>query len=100
MSSSPSSPIERKAADARLALRAWIVAAAPSLTDATLTDTTPLFADHHLSSLHLPELILTLERLRGRRIDLATLKASHLRDVESLCARFLTDDAPEPKGQL
>jgi hypothetical protein len=93
MSSSTSSPTSRKTDDARLVLRAWIIAAAPTLTDATLTDTTPLFADRHLTSLHLPELILTLERLRGRRIDLATLKAAHLRDVESLCARFLTDDA-------
>jgi hypothetical protein len=77
--------------DLRGALRRWILAAGNRLTEETLTDTTPLFADHHLSSLHLPELILTLERLRGRRIDLARLKAPDLRDVQTLCARFLGD---------
>jgi hypothetical protein len=81
--------IENKLDDAKRALRKWIVANSIGLTDETLTDTTALFADRHLSSLHIPELILTLERLRGRRIDLSKLKAPDLRNVQVLCARFL-----------
>jgi len=87
--SSKDSDGNQKVDDTRRALRRWIVANGNGLTDETLTDTTPLFANHHLSSLHMPELILTLERLRGRRIDLSKLKAPDLRDVQVLCARFL-----------
>jgi hypothetical protein len=91
-------PDEPKTAASCRALRAWIVANASGLTEETLTDETRLFAGRYLSSLHVPELLLTLERLRGQRIDLSRLEACHLRDLASLRAAFLERSAVADAG--
>jgi hypothetical protein len=75
-------------------LRAWIVTRARDLPPDGLTDDLPLLAGRHLTSLHIPELILLLERLRRAPIDVEQLQSGDFRDVTTIRARFL-DDAPE-----
>lgn len=80
----------------RAALREWILGKASTLDAKTLTDQTPLFAERHLRSIHLPELILLLERLSGRPIDVENLGAGDFRDIENMLAKFAAKPEPEP----
>jgi hypothetical protein len=75
-------------AAAHAALRAWILTKATTLDEQTLTDQTPLFTARHLRSVHLPELILLLERLTGSPIDVENLTAGDLRDIETMLGKF------------
>lgn len=53
-----------------------------------LTDQTPLLTDGWLRSVHLPELLLLIERLRGAPIDVEDLKPGDFRDIDTLVTRF------------
>jgi len=75
-------------ADLRAALRTWILSKASTLDDGTLGDRTALFEDRHLRSVHLPELLLLLESVRGAPIDVDDLAPGDFRDVATLVARF------------
>jgi len=75
--------------EARAELRGWVLSTAPGLAEDKLTDTTPLLEARLITSLHVPELLLLIERLRGRPIDLSALSAGDLKDLATICARFL-----------
>jgi hypothetical protein len=79
-------------------LRAWVSARASDLPPGGLTDDLPLLAGRHLTSLHIPELILFLERLRRQPIDVEALGAGDFRDVATIAARFL-DVQPARSGE-
>jgi hypothetical protein len=81
----------RSEQDIRATLRSWVRNKARDLDGVALTDTTPLFEDRHLRSLHLPELLLLLERLRGEPIDVETLRPGDFRDIDTLVHRFAAD---------
>jgi hypothetical protein len=53
-----------------------------------LTDQTPLLADGWLRSVHVPELLLLMERLRGAPIDVADLRPGDFQDIDTLVAKF------------
>jgi hypothetical protein len=69
-------------------LRSWVLTKANHLTVGELTDHTALFAERHLRSVHLPELLLLLERLRGTPIDVENLWAGDFRDIDAIVLRF------------
>ena len=80
--------------DTRAALRAWILTVADGLDDTTLADDSPLFEIGYIKSLHVPELLLLLEELRGGDpIDVRTLQPGDFRDLDTLVHRFLTPEA-------
>ncbi|GGK74801.1 hypothetical protein [Mangrovihabitans endophyticus] len=70
-------------------LHSWVLRKARDLPPEGLTDDLPLLAGRHLTSLHIPELILLLERLRRRPIDVEQLCAGDFRDLATIRARFL-----------
>ncbi|MGH8791328.1 MAG: hypothetical protein ACRDXX_01605 [Stackebrandtia sp.] len=72
------------------ALRDWIAAKANGLPPQGLTDDLPLLEGRYLTSLHIPELILLLERLRGEAIDVERLQPGDFHDVDAIAARFLS----------
>lgn len=76
-------------------LRAWVAGKARDLPPQGLTDDLPLLEGRHLTSLHIPELLLLLERLRGREIDVERLQAGDFRDLRTITARFLAADAAD-----
>lgn len=76
-------------------LRAWISSRASDLPPSGLTDDLPLLTGRHLTSLHIPELILLLERLRRRPIDVESLNAGDFADVATIAARFLDAEPAE-----
>lgn len=53
-----------------------------------VSDTTPIFEQRALRSVHVPELILLMEALRGRPIDVEELRPADFRDVDTLTRRF------------
>ncbi|MFX4293300.1 hypothetical protein [Streptomyces bohaiensis] len=74
-------------------VRNWVTARARDLPPGGLTDDLPLWEGRHLTSLHLPELILLLERLRRRPVDVEELTAGDFRDITTIAATFLDTDA-------
>lgn len=69
-------------------LRSWVLTKAPELSADGLTDRTPLFEERHLRSVHLPELLLLLERLRAAPIEVEELQPGDFRDIHTMVDRF------------
>ncbi|HEY3872458.1 MAG TPA: hypothetical protein VGM10_29140 [Actinocrinis sp.] len=85
-------------ADARAQLRAWVLEKAGGLDPAGLTDQTPLLERRILRSVHLPELILLLERLGGGEIDVEDISPGQFRDIDTMMANFVRPaDGSEPR---
>jgi hypothetical protein len=70
----------------RSELRSWVLSKAKEPGE--LTDHTPLIGGGWLRSVHLPELLLLMERLRGEPIDVEDLRPGDFRDIDTLVARF------------
>jgi hypothetical protein len=70
----------------RAELRAWVTGKA----GVQVTDHTQIFAERTLRSVHVPELLLLIERLRGAPIDVEELRPADFRDIDTLVARFGT----------
>ncbi|WP_117212893.1 hypothetical protein [Allorhizocola rhizosphaerae] len=75
----------RSEADIRAALHAFVQRHA---NDFPLTDDTPLFTLRVLRSVHLPELILLLERLRAGPIDVEQLQPGDFASIDVIVRRF------------
>jgi hypothetical protein len=71
-------------------LRAWVRTKTADPGGDGFTDRTPLFEERHLRSVHLPELLLLLERLRGAPIDVENLRPGDFRDIDTMVLRFGT----------
>lgn len=81
--------------EAREAIRAWAISRAKSQAPEQIDETTPLFAERHLTSLHVPELLLLLERLRGEPIDPQGLGPGDFRDIATIVRRFCASPKPQ-----
>jgi hypothetical protein len=73
----------------RARLVEWVLERATGLDGGRLSGDTPLLERRHLTSLHLPELLLFLESLRGEPVDVLRLRAGDLRDIDTICSRYL-----------
>jgi hypothetical protein len=69
----------------RTGLRAW---ARTRANGVEITDATPLFERRILRSVHVPELLLLLERLRGAPIDVERLWPGDLYSIDVMVERF------------
>lgn len=76
--------------EARDALRSWVTSKAKPEASGRIDDATLLFADRYLTSVHVPELLLLLERLRGAPIDPERLGPGDFRDINTIVRRFCT----------
>lgn len=72
----------------RAALMTWIGTRVDGIDLDQLSERTPLFAGGHLTSLHVPELILLIERLREAPIDVEGLQSGDFYDVSTILDRF------------
>jgi hypothetical protein len=70
--------------DFRAELRAWV----NEKTGVEVTDHSRIFADRTLRSVHIPELLLVMERLRGAPIDVEQLRPTDFSDIDTLVTRF------------
>lgn len=72
--------------DFRAELRAWVT----EKSGVQVTDHSQIFAERTLRSVHIPELLLLMERLRGAPIDVEELRPTDFRDIDTLATRFGT----------
>lgn len=80
-------------AQLRAQLREWVVATSGKISAAELRDDTPLLEQRIISSLHLTDLILFLESLRGSPVDLTQINGAAFRDINAVCDTFLSSGA-------
>jgi hypothetical protein len=74
----------------RSELRRWAASRAVGLAAGGLTDATRIFEGRHLTSLHVPELILLIEGLRQAPLDVEALRPDDFRDIDTIVGRFFT----------
>lgn len=79
----------RSEAELREALRGWVREHSPDPPGDDFTDTTPLIASGHLTSLQVTDLLLFVEELRLAPLDPSSLRPGVFRDVDTIYATFL-----------
>jgi hypothetical protein len=78
-------------ADIRQVLREWVSQKSGTIAPTALSDTTPIIEQRLISSLHILELILLLEQLTQRPIDVAQLKPGVFRDINTIYQHFFAE---------
>ncbi len=80
-------------ADVKAALRQWVAATNGKIPPDALTDETPIIEQRIISSLQVMDLILFLEQLRGRPIDVERLQVGVFRTIHAIYANFFVEGA-------
>lgn len=70
----------------RLSLRTWL--SERGSEDLQLQDDLPLIENRIITSLQVMDLILYIERLSGRRVEIEDLKPGSFRDINSIYSSF------------
>jgi acyl carrier protein len=81
--------------DIRAQLRNWVLAKNGKIRPEELDDHTPILEQRIISSLQVMDLILFLEQLTGKSIEVEMLQAGVFRSIEMLYRHFFA--AEEPK---
>jgi len=76
--------------DTRDALRQWIAGVSDKATLENLADDTPLFRNGILKSVQVSDLILYIEELAGRAVDMEQIKPGVFRDIDTIYCSFFT----------
>ncbi len=74
--------------DVRDALRQWIADASRKRSAQELTDDTPLFRSGILKSVQISDLILTIEELAQRPVDVEQIKPGVFSDIDTIYRNF------------
>lgn len=69
-------------------LRGWIAARNEKLGPNGFDDDTPLIQERIITSLQVLDLVLFLEEITGRAVDVEQLKPGAFRSVNIICANF------------
>jgi acyl carrier protein len=77
-------------AEVKRALRDWI-ASKGKMKSEELSDQTPIVEQRIISSVQLMELILLIEDLNGKSIDVKRLKKGMLRDIDTIYTNFFRE---------
>jgi acyl carrier protein len=72
-------------------LRQWIAATSGRISLAELRDDTPLLESRLITSLQVMDLILFIESLAGKPLELERLQPGRFRDIDSICRSFLEE---------
>ncbi len=72
----------------REAIRSWVGEASGRPDRRDLGDDTPIFSKAVLESVHVMDLILLIEELSGRQIDVEKLRVGVFRTVDAIVANF------------
>ena len=80
--------------DARVreAIRSWVVSTSDRVEPAAFADDTPIFSKAALESVHVMDLILLIEELTGRPIDVEKLRVGVFRTVDAIVVNFFRGD--------
>jgi hypothetical protein len=69
-------------------LRAWIAGKNGTVSAEQITDSTPIVEQRVLASLHVAELLVFMSEIRGRSIDIESLRPGGFRDLNTIYATF------------
>ena len=69
-------------------LRRWIAAKNGKLEAVQITDQLPIIEQRILTSLHTLEMLLYIEELRGKSIEIESLSPGMFRDLDTIYRRF------------
>jgi len=72
----------------RAELRDFVLRYGRDVDPVLFDDRSPLLDDRLLTSLQVPELLLLIESLRGREINVLDLQPGDLQDIHTIVARF------------
>lgn len=81
------------ATEIKAALKEWIAKKSGKVAAADLADDTPIIERRIISSLQVMDLILHLERLRGKPVEIDSLKPGAFRTVGDIYANFFPAEA-------
>jgi len=76
----------------RASLRQWISATSGRAPLETLSDDTPLFRNGILKSVQVSDLILYIEELAERSVDVEQIKPGVFRDIDTIYRSFFAPD--------
>jgi acyl carrier protein len=74
-------------------LRQWVLKKSKKITEADLTTATALLENRILTSLHVMELILEIERIKGSKFNLKSLKPGAFNSIDTIYATFFVEPA-------
>jgi acyl carrier protein len=74
--------------EVRRALREWVIRTNGKIAADALTDRTPIIEQRIVTSLQITDLLLFLEELTGRAIDVEKLKPGIFRDIDAIYENF------------
>jgi acyl carrier protein len=80
------------AADIRQELRQWIATANKKLSVEEITDDTPIIEQRILRSIQVMDLLLFIEQLSGRSIDVEQLKPESFKNVNAIFRAFFEEN--------
>jgi hypothetical protein len=83
----------RSEQEIRAELHAWVLGKSKDLGPDQLTGRTPLFEERYLRSVHLPELLLLIEKLTATPVDVENLQPGDFRDIDTIVERFAAAEA-------
>ena len=78
----------------RETLRSWITERSRKDLISPLLDDTPLIEQGILSSVQVMDVILLIERMRNRPVDVGELKPGSFRDINSIVSTFFQGSSP------
>lgn len=74
-------------------LRGWIATNAKKQVEGGLTNETPIIETRVISSMQIMELILFVEKLKGSRVSVKSLKPGAFKNVDSIYNAFFKEGA-------
>jgi acyl carrier protein len=80
--------------DIRAQLRNWVLAKNGKIRPEELDDHTPILEQRIISSLQVMDLILFLEQLTGKSLEVEMLQADAFRSIEMLYQHFFAAEVP------
>jgi hypothetical protein len=83
--------------EVRQALREWVIKTSGKIKPEELDDATPIIERRIISSVHVLDLILFLEELGGKAIDVGKLKVGVFRNIDTIYRNFFAV-AERPDG--
>ncbi|HVL00549.1 MAG TPA: hypothetical protein VM553_12095 [Dongiaceae bacterium] len=72
-------------------IREWILAKNPQVDAGALTDDTALLEKKVLTSIQIMDLILYLEHLQGRPLDIDQVQPENFYSLNTICAAFFAE---------
>jgi acyl carrier protein len=80
--------------NSRVQLRHWVLAKNGKIRPEELDDHTPILEQRIITSLQVMDLILFLEQLTGKPIEVEMLQPGAFRSIETLYQHFCAAEAP------